>query len=223
MKKFGFIIPMIALMAACTTQSYLTGGESKKYASSFVLPTDTANVLRLTAENRTASAALAQASLSNDRAIQEATLLALFSVSDKSCETYMSGMITTSNSVSSGLSITSLALSSAASLTSPTRSANLLSGISTFAGGTEKQLSDTVLSGKSPSLLYRAVMGVRKKERSRILKLFEDGTFGKAAIEMEYYHSQCGPTIGINALEEAVDDAIKDAPEKGNEEAEAAL
>ena len=218
-RSFAYTLLSVVILSGCTTSNYLRGKESKDYTASLKLDATTASSLGFANDELSAQAAIATAMRSGDNDTIQATFLTLVSTSDKACEKYMSGMITASNSVTSSLNITGLALSSAASLTSPTRSANLLSGLSTFAGGTEKQLSDTVLGGKAPPLLYRAVMALRKKERSKIATLVGQNQFALAAVELEPYHAQCGPTIGINALDESVENSSQNALEDGFTEA----
>jgi len=91
----------------------------------------------------------------------------------------------------------------------------LLSGVAGFATGTEKQLASTVLGGKSPALIYKAVSASRRKERSRIVTLYSASGFHIAAAELADYHALCGPTVGVNALEDAVNKAAIDAPKEG--------
>lgn len=212
------------MLSACTTTSYLSGQKNGQYSENFGLSASTAQILNLSSDSEEADflsgdIILARASMSGDSAIQTSTILAMVAASDAACEDYLSGMVTASNSVSSFLGVTTLGLTSAAAVSSPQRSINLLSGIASFTGGTEKELTDTVLGGKSPHLIYKAVKAIRKKERSRIITLATNGGFELAAIEMADYHAQCGPTVGINALEEAVSIVDQGATEDGAAEA----
>ncbi|MFN7163300.1 MAG: hypothetical protein ACK4P2_00635 [Hyphomonas sp.] len=206
---FGFLIS-----SGCTTSSYLSGKRAEVYANSFALSAEAASSLGWDARETSAQTAIIKAS--KDSASQPGVLLGLLNASDTACERYMAGMITSSNTLKSVLGVSSLGLSSAASLSSPTRSANILSGIAGFATGTDQQLSTTILGGKSTALIYKAVFGVRKKERARIIGMYESANFALAAADLADYHAQCGPTVGINALEEAVDKATRDATSEGS-------
>ena len=134
LKKLS-IFSLILATGACTTSSYLSGQKSNAYQKEFVLSAETVTVIGIGDDDMTIPTAVS-AALSNGGDAPAATLLAILSSSDVACEDYMSGMVTSSNTVISILGISNLALSGAASLTSPTRSANLLSGVATFAGGT---------------------------------------------------------------------------------------
>ena len=219
MKRYLLALVTFSLVAGCQTATYLKGSVADKYAEKFVISAATSDALGFGHIETQPDTAMTKATLSGDQLIQSATVLALLSTSDVACEEYMAGMITASNTVISGLGIANLALSGAASLTSPTRSANLLSGLATFAGGTEKELSDTALGGKSPALLYKSVMALRKKERAKILALLTTAPFALSTSDLTSYHGKCGPTVGINALEQAVDKASNDAGQDGKEEA----
>jgi len=45
--------------------------------------------------------------------------------------------------------------------------------------------------------------------------LYSASGFHIAAAELADYHALCGPTVGVNALEDAVNKAAIDAPKEG--------
>lgn len=209
----------LSCVAGCTSISDATVNKrAKVYSASFELSSDTAAALGFDTKGKALAADTAIALATSDSSNQPGVVLALLNVSDRACEEYMARTIVQSNAVSSALGVSSLALSTAAALSTPTRSANTLSGIAGFATGTEKQLSSTILGGKSPALLYKAVTAVRTKERSRILALYQAGGYHLAAAELMNYHALCGPTVGLNALDDAVNKAVTDAPKDGNDQ-----
>jgi tetrahydromethanopterin S-methyltransferase subunit D len=217
--KIGFYCASalsLLVCSACTTSSYLSGKQAELYANSFKLSAETATAMGWGSVDLSAQTAIVMAS--SNPAAERAVLLALINASDTSCERYMAGMITSSNTLKSVLGVSSLGLSSAASLSAPTRSANILSGVAGFATGTDQQLSNTLLGGKSTALIYKAVSAARKKERSRIMGIYESGNFALASAELADYHALCGPTVGVNALEEAVEKANSDAAADGADE-----
>ncbi len=221
----------LLLLISCTAAPYISGKKTSNYPDKLFLKEDTAKLIGLidrTTEvkqepiNQISASAALSAAANKDHVIQKSTIIALIAQSDMACEKYMAGIVTATNTVSSGLNIASLGFSSAASISAPIRSANILSGLSTFAGGTEDSLRRTVLGGKSPLLIYKSVMALRKKERSRIMGLLlqTNGSYFLAATEITPYHHKCGATVGINALEEAVDNADAKAGSEGKEEAQ---
>lgn len=225
MKSTLLALSASILLSACATPSYISGKKGEQYANKFGLSSDTLASLKLSNSDAgfvPGDTVLALAAGQSDSGKRAATIIAMISASDAACEDYMAGVVASSNSIISTLGITTLGLTSAAAVTSPTRSANLLSGIASFTGGSEKELSDTVLAGNSPQLIYKAVKAVRKKERSRLINLLSqnDIGFALAAVDMADYHAQCGPTIGVNALEEAVSIADQNAIADGVEAAQ---
>lgn len=220
-RRFCVMTIGVALCSACTTPRYLSGKQAEVYAESFKLSGASANALGWGDEEIQAQTAIVKAT--QTPSAERGVLLGLMNASDTACEKYMAGLITSSNTLKSVLGVTSFGLSTAATLSSPTRSANILSGVSTFATGTDERLSNTVLGGKSAALIYKSVSAVRRKERNRIWSIFEGGNFGLASSELADYHALCGPTVGINALEEAVDKANTDAPVSGQTEGKALL
>ena len=122
------------------------------------------------------------------------------------------------------LGVSGLFLSGAASLTSPVENANLLSGVSTFLNGTSSELSQTVLGGKTPDILYRAVMAARAEERERLIALLNNTQFGERApdialSQVQGYHGMCGPIVGLNALSAGVEKAQANAAKEGQTKA----
>jgi hypothetical protein len=155
-----------------------------------------------------------------ENSIASATAKALIMNSDLLCERYMADFILKSRVTSNGLRLGSLSLTTAAGVTTPVRSANLLSGIATFLSGSEEKLTQSVLGSKTPELLYRTVMSIRTRERTRLLTLLRsDVLAGESPSivlgQIADYHNQCGPTVGINGLEQAVQDTANQAATTG--------
>lgn len=141
---------------------------------------------------------------------------ALINNSDAACEAYMANSIAQSNWVTSSLSVSNIALSTAASVATPARSANLLGGLSSLADGTETRLTERVLDGAAPHLIYRSVMSARERERTALTLLLVNPRTAQSALnQLASYHSLCGVTVGINELNSAVDEAEKQASDKG--------
>lgn len=135
-----------------------------------------------------------------------ATLLA---VSDVRCENYLVGVGVYANSTLAGFDVTSLALSTAGGIATPERSANLLSALSTFAGGARASLANTVFAGRDYPVLYAAIRNGRRTQRDRYLDVAHDGgfdTWGHASITtlMTSYDVDCGINYGLQLISDAV-------------------
>lgn len=160
------------------------------------------------------------------KAIATATATALIMTSDRICEIYMADFLLKSRSVSGGLRLGSLAFSTAAGVSTPVRSANVLSAISSLMSGSEEKLTETVLGKKAPELIYRSVMSIRTRERTRLLILLGSADLNESASgivlsQISDYHNQCGPTVGINGFEQAVQASANTAATEGKTDAEA--
>lgn len=158
------------------------------------------------------------------RAVADAAARALILNSDLICERYMAAVIKRVRTTKSVLGVSGLALSGAAGVTTPVRSANLLSALSAFSSSADAKLTTTVLADKAPELLYKAVMAQRTQERSRLLTLLVNAELGESApgvvmAQLADYHNRCGPTVGINGLEDSVQNEADRAPGKGAEKA----
>jgi hypothetical protein len=155
-----------------------------------------------------------------NEAVSNAVISAYILNSDRLCEQYMANFLLKSRSLTAGLRIASLGLSTAAGVSTPVRSANVLSSLSAFASGSEEKLNESVLSRRSPELLYKSVMAVRSRERSRLLAIQASDipSASKSAIllsQIADYHNQCGLTVGINQLEAAVQTSAVNAAQDG--------
>lgn len=135
-----------------------------------------------------------------------ATLLA---VSDVRCENYLVGVSVSSNSTRAGLDLTSLALGTAGGVATPEESANLLSALSTLAGGARQSLADTVFAGRDFPVIYSAIRNGRRAQRDRYLDLAHDGDFdrwgfGSILNLMNAYDLDCGINYGLQLISDAV-------------------
>lgn len=135
-----------------------------------------------------------------------ATLLA---VSDVRCENYLVGVGVYANSTRASFDVASLALSTAGGVATPERSANLLSALSTFAGGARDSLANTVFAGRDYPVLYAAIRNGRRTQRDRYLDVAHDGgfdTWGRASITtlMTSYDVDCGINYGLQLISDAV-------------------
>ena len=135
-----------------------------------------------------------------------ATLLA---VSDVRCENYLVGVGVYANGTRAGFDITSLALSTAGGVATPEESANLLSALSTFAGGARDSLANTVFAGRDYPVLYAAIRNGRRAQRDRYLDAAHDGDFdtwshSSITALMTSYDVDCGINYGLQLISDAV-------------------
>jgi len=231
-KTVGIIVLALALQGCATTKSEISRS-SGGYSSSLKLSQQAQDVINSAPnlklpDNSPSDAVLIYLALRKSASkveLDRATALALIHNSDMICEHYMADFMLKSRTTSSTLQITSLGFSSLASVTEPAKSANILAGLSAFATGAEEKLKKTVQADKAPELLYKAVMAERSRERNRLLTLLQSEALGDSAPAMVIgqiadYHSRCGPTVGINALGNAVDSTSQAAPAEGKDAAE---
>jgi hypothetical protein len=152
-------------------------------------------------------------------ALSRATYSALLDKSDKDCEKYMTEVIIYAQKVDSGLTLGSLFLSGAATLITPLRNSHIAAGGATYLSGSKDALSQIVLGGNTTSVLYRAVMAGRSKEKARLLALMADNArLNDVQASLSAYHGMCGPVYGINQIDAAVTEAKNTAEKKGAEE-----
>ena len=159
-----------------------------------------------------------------DIRIARATAMSMIMRSDEICEAYMASFLTKTQFTRGGLRVASLAFSTAAGVTTPVRDANRLSALASLLSGSEEKLYETVLGKRAPELLYRSVMAIRTRERTKLLKILNDEEFkdiGPAMVigQITDYHSQCGPITGLNGIDQSVQDAADTAIDKGTKAA----
>jgi len=158
-------------------------------------------------------------------ATQRSAMTALLNASDAKCKVVMVDVLNIGKSTQSVLGISALGLSTAGGLSSPTRSANILSGLASFVIGTEDELKDTILGGNDPNLIYDAVWTGRAILRSKIMTLLNeelgtetDGVVATRAFsEIEAYDNACGVTDGENTLRAALQNQFRQAREEGEQ------
>lgn len=145
-----------------------------------------------------------------DRAALRREMVAtLLAVSDVRCENYLVGVSVSANSTRAGLDLTSLALGTAGGVATPEESANLLSALSTLAGGARQSLADTVFAGRDFPVIYAAIRNGRRAQRDRYLDLAHDGDFdrwgfGSILNLMNAYDLDCGVNYGLQLVTDAV-------------------
>ncbi len=155
--------------------------------------------------------------------VQEGIFSAMIVRSDSICERYMGNVITSSNTTLTAFDVSALAFGTAGGIASPGRSANVLSNLATFATGTKGVLSDNILGGNGPALIYKSVMTVRKKEHARLEAIMKARGAMAAARQVQAYHGMCGPTVAVNGLDAALENSNTTAGKQGTEEGTAEI
>jgi hypothetical protein len=136
-------------------------------------------------------------------------LFALIAQSDVKCADFLTGIGVYSNTSQAGLGTASLALSTAGGLATPEESANLLSGLSAFATGTDRIITDSVYGGRDFSLVYAAVRTGRNLRRGEIFNAANQGAFdtwGQHSIfaYVTAYDLDCTINYGLQQISEAL-------------------
>ena len=154
--------------------------------------------------------------------VNRAVIVGMINRSDSMCEAYMVDVLEAANMTSAGLGASGVIFGAASTATTGS-TATALAGAGTAATGVKTGLSNDVMGGKSADVLYRGVMARRLAERLVIIGLLEQPTqgFEKAMGHLSYYHTLCGPAVGLGEISAALDRTEDEASELAEKKIEA--
>lgn len=154
--------------------------------------------------------------------VNRAVIVGMINRSDSMCEAYMVDVLEAANTTSAGLGASGVIFGAASTATTGS-TATALAGVGTAATGVKTGLSNDVMGGKSADVLYRGVMARRLAERLVIIGLLEQPTqgFEKAMGHLSYYHTLCGPAVGLGEISAALDRTEDEASELAEKKIEA--